>query len=317
VPVIAVEDYTLTMETDGKTETLSEADLFDPDGAYAFAHKTELVLACAGQRRNPGQNGSVWRHANAIIEPSGTQLIPFFEASGVDVSKAKPTDYLFIEGKDGYTSCIPLSEIPKNSLIANKMNGEPLSRDHGGPARFFFPGYAGHFQIKWATKARIAHDVTPSNIAEKYTILSRHKGSYLIKQRETGGADLKTVANADVLPVQSLFYTDNLREVSKGTQSDTFKGYAYCGASDIQRVEISVDGRRWQTASILPPRNSDAHWVEWNATIRMEELAPGAHQIFCRATTVTGLSQPQAATENARGLFNNQWAKAEFEIPNS
>lgn len=56
-------------------------------------------------------------------------------------------------GYDGYTTNVPLMEALKNDvLIAFEVDGQPLSRDHGGPARMITPQLYAWKGAKWISK---------------------------------------------------------------------------------------------------------------------------------------------------------------------
>jgi DMSO/TMAO reductase YedYZ molybdopterin-dependent catalytic subunit len=59
----------------------------------------------------------------------------------VDLVKPLPTaKFLFVTSYDGYTTNLPLDHcLDDDVLIATEFNGEPLSVEHGGPARMIIP----------------------------------------------------------------------------------------------------------------------------------------------------------------------------------
>lgn len=57
--------------------------------------------------------------------------------------RAQPTDaakFVYFTSYDGYTTNVPLEQcLDDDVLIATRFDGEPVSRDHGGPARVIIP----------------------------------------------------------------------------------------------------------------------------------------------------------------------------------
>ncbi|MEM0121474.1 MAG: sulfite oxidase-like oxidoreductase [Thermoprotei archaeon] len=57
---------------------------------------------------------------------------------------------------DGYTTPIPLEDaMSPDSIIAVKMNGAPLPKEQGFPARSFIPHLYGWKSAKWLTEVRL------------------------------------------------------------------------------------------------------------------------------------------------------------------
>ena len=59
----------------------------------------------------------------------------------VDLVRPLPAaKYLFVTGYDGYTTNLPLDHaLDDDVLIATEFKGQPLSAEHGGPARMIVP----------------------------------------------------------------------------------------------------------------------------------------------------------------------------------
>ena len=72
--------------------------------------------------------------------------------------------------------------------------------------------------------------------------------------------------------------------------------------SPIARVEVSADGAKtWQDAE-LGPALGDHAWLGWTFTW---QATPGEHALACRATDVTGATQPDEAEFNTGGYVND------------
>jgi DMSO/TMAO reductase YedYZ molybdopterin-dependent catalytic subunit len=66
--------------------------------------------------------------------------------------------YSFSEGPEGglYYDAHKVEHMSHHlTILAYEMNGEPLSHQHGCPARLFTPGYFGTNQVKWLRKLTV------------------------------------------------------------------------------------------------------------------------------------------------------------------
>ncbi|MFZ5748810.1 MAG: sulfite oxidase-like oxidoreductase [Pseudomonadota bacterium] len=57
---------------------------------------------------------------------------------------------VMLHGYDGYTTNVPLADFAaEDALIVHRWNGQPLARDHGGPARLVIPHLYFWKSAKW------------------------------------------------------------------------------------------------------------------------------------------------------------------------
>ncbi len=180
---------------------------------------------------------------------------------------------------DEFSAGLPV-EIAQDpdSVVAYEMNGEPLPREHGYPARLLVPGRYGMKNPKWLAMIR----ALPRDFADWYEQRNwNHEGI------------VKTMARIDV-PIDGA-------KLAPGTQ--TIAGIAYGGARGIDLVEFSTDGGgTWREATLLEPAPGRDAMVRWASTFTMppdDTLA-----LVVRATDGTGevqtaqfmLPQPDGAS---------------------
>jgi DMSO/TMAO reductase YedYZ molybdopterin-dependent catalytic subunit len=78
-------------------------------------------------------------------------------------AKVRPSAYhVIFEAANGYTSNVPLHDAMKpDVLIAHRLEGTPLARAHGAPARALVPDLYFWKSAKWVTGVRFVHDDAP------------------------------------------------------------------------------------------------------------------------------------------------------------
>ncbi|HYW87549.1 MAG TPA: molybdopterin-dependent oxidoreductase [Chloroflexota bacterium] len=172
----------------------------------------------------------------------------------------------------------PEIAMDKEALIVYEMNGEPLPREHGYPARLLVPGRYGMKNPKWLAIIRA--------LSQDYL------GWYEQRNWNRDGI-VKTMARIDV-PADGA-------QLSPGAQR--IAGIAYAGTRGIMLVEYSANGgRTWTEAAPLePPPGKDA-MVRWEGSFTLAEGE--AVTLIVRATDGDGdvqaaqftLPQPDGAT---------------------
>jgi len=171
--------------------------------------------------------------------------------------------------------CMPADKaLHPDTIVALEMNGEPLTAEHGAPARVVVPGWIGAYSVKWLGRIELSDVWVPSWRADVY-----------YQHRLPDGTAL---GPATAHPVKSCLALDWDAPLQTGTQE--IVGYARVPGQPIGSVEWSVDGGDWQRAELVGP-NDDWSWspfrFEWVAT-------PGRHEIRTRATAADGTTQPES-----------------------
>jgi hypothetical protein len=155
-------------------------------------------------------------------------------------------------------------------LVAYEMNGEPLPREHGYPARLLVPGRYGMKNPKWLAAIRPM------------------RGDYLgwYEQRNWNKDGIvKTMARIDV-PADGAVLAPGPQRVA---------GIAYAGDRGVQLVEVSYDGGlSWLGTVLLEPAPGKDAIVRWQSTFTL--LADDSLKIVVRATDGEGTLQPAQFT---------------------
>jgi sulfane dehydrogenase subunit SoxC len=238
------------------------------------------VLECFGNPLEP--TIPVRRAGN--VRWRGVPVRTLLDAAGV----RSPAGVIWVRGLDSgrfdgidcacYLKDLPLATAAERGIIAYEMNGEPLTNEHGFPARLFVPGYFGTNNVKWLAALTLA-DRRPE-----------HLFTTRLYQRVEPGAD-------GPAPVRDLDVTSLITSPRDGQTVKpgfvTICGWAW-GAVPVTTVAIGVQDT-WQRADLEPRRRGDFSWQRFSATRRLE---PGDYRIQAQATDGRGRVQPQADARN-------------------
>jgi DMSO/TMAO reductase YedYZ molybdopterin-dependent catalytic subunit len=163
---------------------------------------------------------------------------------------------------DGFTVGFPTSAAldGRTALVAVGMNGEPLPREHGFPARLIVEGLYGYVSAtKWLSSIEL-------------------KGwdydAYWIPLGWSKEGPIKTQSRIDV--------PRSGAAIEPGPVS--VAGVAWAPGRGIRAVEVQVDDGDWEPAD-LGPEISDGTWRQW---LWRWEATSGGHTVRVRATDGTG-----------------------------
>jgi DMSO/TMAO reductase YedYZ molybdopterin-dependent catalytic subunit len=179
---------------------------------------------------------------------------------------------------DGWTSGMPMDWVmdpTREPMIAVEMNGQPLPRNHGYPARLIVPGLYGYVSAtKWLWELELttweAYDAywVPLGWAKKGPILTQ---SRIDTPRSSAVAGRVPIA-----------------------------GIAWAPDRGISKVEVGIDDV-WHEATLSKPISATT-WVQW---LYPWEATAGQHTISVRATDGTDALQEEIpsrpAPDGARG----------------
>lgn len=331
VPKLDAKEHELKIElSDGEELTYSLDDL----KRKFREHTISVTLQCAGNRRshmnestNRKTSGLAWDiGAIGTAEFTGVRLRDVLLDAGYDVDQAcrvcpdnpQADQHIHLcAPSDTYEQSIPLQTAlnpASDVLLAWKMNGEEMPRDHGGPLRAIVPGVVATRSVKWLGTVRISCEESQSNW---------HSRDYKCFAPNVRAADLKpedwdAAQSIQEMPVQSAI-TDVCRQ-DDALEPIRVHGYAYSGGGrKIVRVDVSADGgKTWEPACLRKDNAKGARrwaWTQWTIEWPKDKLPPGKPEFVCKAVDEGYNTQPQTfdATWNFRGLLGNAWHRVSLE----
>src|ERR1700733_8328042 len=205
-------------------------------------HSVVNTLECAGNGRGlqrPQVPGVQWeKGAVGTARFSGPRLRDLLQRAGVK-STGK---YVMFRGLDEVPGKVPpfIRSIPiekaldADTLIATHMNGAPLTKHHGFPARALVPGWIGAASCKWLTEIKLLDSEFVGNFMSP---------GYRLPNQPIKPGD--AVKPEDTHPVTALTVKSVIAGPSDGATIKTGKvsvqGAAWAGEADIAKVEISTD----------------------------------------------------------------------------
>lgn len=203
----------------------------------------------------------------------------------------------------GYHYGLSLDELDRaGAIVAVTMNGEPLRRARGFPARLIVPGIYSMSHVKWL--GHIEGKQQPHmGIHNRWVFTNKQlrDGKWVRVQARWIG--LKSMVT----------------RCRRNADGWTLTGWAWGGGTPVAAVEVSTDGgQSWAPADITPPQDyfpdaplpadARAHaWTVWSWQWRSP--APGEYTIACRARDAEGRIQDLEQDPNVRGHFDQTRVK--------
>ncbi|MEO8190126.1 MAG: sulfite oxidase [Acidobacteriota bacterium] len=269
------------------------------------------VLQCAGNGRGlfqPTIPGVQWKYgAVGNARWGGVRLRDLLDRAGLKATGK----HLHTFGSDKPPVRVPpfhrsveMDKVLADAIIADEMNGEPLPAPHGGPARLVVPGWAGDHWMKWLERLSVQPEP--------------QKGFYMetaYRYPKEPGAPGVVVPASEMRPVTELFVKSNVTEAPARARVGApvlVRGFAFSGAPDIARVEVTEDdGQTWHAAE-LDPQHDPWAWRLWSYS--WNPTAAGQRTLRVRATDSRGAVQPKEAPWNPSGYLHNGWHSASVEV---
>jgi DMSO/TMAO reductase YedYZ molybdopterin-dependent catalytic subunit len=244
-PQLSAEEWSLSITGAVDSEaTFDYEDIVGRESVREFS-----TLRCVGEQLNGKKTD------NALWE--GVRV-----GDLLDEAEVPDRCCVMARAADDFYEEFPVAAL-REALLVYRMNGEPLPRAHGYPARLVVPGHWGEIHVKWVDELEILNEP-----AEGYW---EEKGWH-------GTGPVNTVAK--------LYTTNDLEDGRKQVA-----GHAYAGTRGISMVEVSTDGgSTWAEAELTEPLPGRAVWRQW----KYEYEPPGGeHEVVVRATDGEGQLQPR------------------------
>jgi DMSO/TMAO reductase YedYZ molybdopterin-dependent catalytic subunit len=256
-----------------------------------------VTLECAGNRRTlqrPVPGGVPWvEGAVSTARWGGVRLAEVLALAGVGAGAA----HVRLRGADrcrtgagtvpfARSIALPVA-LEGEALLALRMNGAPLPRAHGAPARLVVPRHYGMDSVKWLTAITLSAEPEEGPFQRDDYRLWYGDGE---RGEEIGPV---RVASAIAHPRPGMVLRSGRIVV---------RGAAWTGTGTVNAVELSADGgSTWEPARLLGEAVPGA-WRLWEYEW---EARPGTHTLGARASDTAGHRQPAALPPNRKGYANN------------
>ncbi len=269
------------------------------------------VLMCSGNGRGlfkPPVPGVQW-HWGAVGNAcwTGVRVRDLLEKAGLK-SSAK---YIYTFGADAPPANVPpfhrSVELPKlldDGIVAYEMNGAPIPELHGSPARLIVPGWAGEHWTKWLTHLSARSKPQTGFYMDTAYRFPLHPG-----------APGQAVPPNQMKPITELVVKSCITSFPKRAKAGLpvmIRGFAFSGAPDISKVEISDDGGTTWNKATLGTEHDPYAWRLWS--FEWTPKAPGAHTLMARAQDIRGRVQPREGVWNPGGYLYNGWHAVNIEV---
>ncbi|MDP7275876.1 MAG: sulfite oxidase [Planctomycetaceae bacterium] len=257
----------------------------------------EMVLQCCGNGRSlfassVKAKGTQWtRGGMGNIRVSGVRLSELVRKLGVRIGRK--ARFLTVEGKDiplpdkeDFEHSLPLDEAMEHSLLATRINGQPIPAVHGGPVRLMTPGYYGTMHVKWVSRLRFEDDET-----DNYNHIPRYR---VPRERLQPGKPIKyTFSNSKAcwrMKTKCVVLSPQPDAAVRAGKPLEVRGVAFNdGSTRIDSVQLSTDGgQTWSRVRLNIPSGPFA-WYRWSATVT---LPAGKRQLWARTVDALGRTQP-------------------------
>ena len=201
---------------------------------------------------------------------------------------------------------IPLEKaLHPDTILALKMNGEPIPPYHGSPLRLVVPGWVANDWMKWLGVVEVSADEPKGFFYET---------AYRFPTRP--GAPGAAVPPEATAPMTKLKVKSIIGSVEDGSVLEPgvheIVGVAFSGGAGIASVEVSFDGgKSWHRAALDNPPTRYGFRV---FRYRWRSDRPGHYVVASRATDTSGATQPSEPVWNPGGYLHTAIDRVAVEV---
>jgi len=248
-----------------------------------------MTLECSGNGAGKGFLGAIYNG-----KWTGTPLAPLLKSCGI---RKEATEVVFF-GIDQKVETIHKVKVPvpfgrsmsladalnDNNLLAYDRAGKPIEKRNGAPLRLIVPGWYGIANVKWLTRIELRDRRFMGRfMGRDYVTLrgERHGGKVVFVETSVAKMNLK-----------SIIARVTRRPTKDGRVPVKAYGAVWGDGTPVRKVEVQVDGGRWQTATLDKKPRSKYCWTFFSIDLGI--LTPGKHTVTSRAIDINGRIQPTA-----------------------
>lgn len=247
VPVVDVDDWTLTIDGDvANPYTITWDELLAMDMI-----ERDITMTCVSNEVGGGYVGATrWL---------GVPLADLLERARV----GSEADQILSTAVDGFTISTPLDVATdgRDAMVAIAMDGEPLPREHGFPARLITPGLYGYVgATKWVERLTL-------------TTYAEDRAYWTERDWDIDG------------PIKISTRIDTPRGLTELDPGDlVIAGVAWAQHRGVEGVQVRVDDGDWTDAELGPDAGVD-YWRQWYLPWK---ATSGRHTVQARCITDDG-----------------------------
>jgi hypothetical protein len=221
----------------------------------------------------------------------------------------KETIEIVLNGADGpvidktpdFIKSIPIwKALDENTIVAFRMNGQPLPHFNGFPARLVVPGWTATYWMKHLVSIEAA-----TKPFEGFWMKSAYRipnGKFPIIER------FLSQENDATTPITEMVVNSLTTSPAEGQRFNfgrpiDVSGIAWDGGYGVRLVEVSTDGgKTWHRASL---DKDDGRFAFRPWGYRFDPAGAGSYRIMAKATNRVGQTQVDTLIFNPAGYHNN------------